>query len=294
MRHRIDRNGTAGTRDAAEAPDPRYLFAVDGEHTTSLFPLVGDLLAATGGSIVLAGPVAVPEQTPLDTPGLADEAERLVAKYGLRASEEWPDHPVEQVVKVGHNRAAIIESLIDQYDPSVLITEDQPRSGIRSRLGFDDVDSATTCDTIVATTVQPTDGIERVLIPIARGPHSGMAIDTGVAIASRHDAAVELLHVSDRDDESQRLGKELLGLGMDRVGDYPHVEHTLSTGVPVVDGIKDASRGVDLTVLGAPREGRLRQYLLGTIPDEVADESQSTTLVTHRGGVSDSWLQRWI
>lgn len=130
---------------------------------------------------------------------------------------------------------------------------------------------------------------ESILVPIAQGPHSGLAIDTGLAIARHHDAPLELLHVAN-DGDGSATGQEVLDAGMERVAGYSRAEQTLLEAADVPTAIVEYAAPFDLTILGAPREGLLHQFILGTVPGDVSTDTDGTVLVTHHGDSQDSWL----
>lgn len=285
------------TRSSEETP-PRYLFAVDGDHPRQLLPLVCDLVADAGGELIIAYPVVLPEQTSLEAPGPKLEAERLVSKLTLEAKQRYDfTNSVGQIVVPGRDRGSIIHSIVERYDVATLVTEDTPDAGIRSLLGFDSVsETAATegCDTIIASRIELLPTIESILVPIAQGPHSGLAIDTGLRLARQHDASLELLHVATSDGDGSATGQEVLDAGMDRVAGYPCAEQTLLEAADVPASIIEYAEPFDLTILGAPREGLLHQFILGTVPDEVSTDTDGTVLIAHHGHSQESWLSQIV
>lgn len=284
--------------DGSEHPQPRYLFAVDTDHADDILPLVCDLITDADADLYIGSPVTLPEQTPLEMPDPRQQGQRRAAEFVFEAKQQCSDAPsIEQVVKTGHERASILQGFVDTYDISTLITEDRPQSGIRSILGLEAVDETAVdgCDTIIVTRIEQLGMIDSVVVPVARGPHSGLAIDIGLAIARQNDATLNLLHVYDTTDEGGRTeGDEVLDTSMERVGDYPDADRTLREASDVPDEIIEYTQPYDITVLGAPREGRLRQFILGTIPDDVSAQVDGTVLTAHRGGADESWLDTWI
>uniref|UniRef100_UPI003898D7EE universal stress protein n=1 Tax=Halarchaeum nitratireducens TaxID=489913 RepID=UPI003898D7EE len=54
----------------------------------------------------------------------------------------------------------------------------------------------------------------------------------------------------------------------------------------------DATADADLTVLGATRESAVEQFLFGSIPESVAQRSESPVIVTKRPEGIRGWLRR--
>lgn len=296
---------SSGEQPSGFAPDREtgasgqsLLFAVDGEYPEAILPLVCDLVVDAGVELVIAAPVTLPEQTPLTSAGPKAEGKHQVAKLVSAAKRRFRDGPsIVPAVMIGRDRARILQGLVDCHGISAVVTEDRPRSRLGSILGLRGVDEVALddCDTIIVTHVTHFEAIDSVLVPIARGPHSGMAIDTGLALARQNQAALELLHVyQDAAGDGRSRGEEVLKAGMERVGSFEPVEPTLEEAAEVAEAIIEYSRSFDVTVLGAPRNGRLRQFAFGTIPGSVRRGTDCITLIAHRGGVDESWFDRWI
>lgn len=285
--------------DTSGSMQPRFLFTVDGHQPAKVLPLVCDIVVDANAELIIGSPVTLPEQTPLRAPEPRREGERLAAQFILKAKQQCDRRsPIDQVVMSGHGRDSIVRTMIDNYDVSLFITEDQPRSGIRSILGFEAIDEAAvpaSCDTVMVTRIGSMEAIDSILIPVARGPHSGFAIETGLALARRNEATLELLHVYSRnDDDGLSNGKQVLGTAADRLKGYEPAEQTLLESEAIPEAIIDHSHPFDITVFGAPREGKLRQFILGTIPEAVTKKTDGTVLIAHRGGADESWLDKWI
>lgn len=277
---------------------PRYLFTIDGDHPDRVLPLVCDLVRDAAAELIICSPVNLPEQTPLEAPEPNMEGRRAAAQFALKAQEQCEGISVHQDATAGHGRDGILRDVVDRYNVSTLISEDQPRSGIRSFLGFATTEEAALpdeCDTIIVPRVAGSDDIDSILVPVAGGPHSGYAVEAGLAVARQNDAAIELLHVSSEGDEEGRLeGEEILRNAMTRLEEYNAADDTLHEAEEVPESILEYSQPFDVSVFGAPREGMLRQFMLGSVPESVAAETDGTVLIAHRGGASESWLDRLI
>lgn len=274
---------------------PRYLFTVDGEHPEKVLPLVCALVADAEADLVIGAPVDIPDQTSLEAPEPRREGEELAARYGLEAKQQCgEDTHVRETVTVGHGRDTIVETMIDRYDVSTFITQDRPRGGIRSLLGLETIDEASvpaTCDTIIVNRIEELESTDSILVPISRGPHSELAIETGLALARQNDASIELLHVYQAGDADEpQKGEELLEKGTEVLDGYEPAEQTLLEADDIPETIIEHAEPFDITIFGAPREGRLRQFMLGTIPEEVSQEATGTVLIAHKGGATESWL----
>lgn len=277
----------------------RVLYTVDGDHAATSLPLVCDLRADADAELVIGSPVVLSDQTSLEAAGSRGEGRRLAAKYVLKAKEECANgSDIHQITTAGDSRATILERMVEAHKISTLVTEDYPNSTTHSLLGVGGSDDAAlpeTCDTIILSRVQPPRAVDSVLVPVDRGPHSGLATETGLALARQNDAALELLHVYSPDNDDGRAeGEEVLAAASDRTNGYEPIEGTLLEASGIPEAIIDHAKSFDVTVFGAPREKLLRRFVAEPIPDEVGAETDGTVLVAHRGEEDTSWVSRWI
>lgn len=283
--------------DSPSDPKPRFLFTVDGDQPTSVLSLVYNLVADACGELIIGSPINLPEQTSKETLLSRRKGERLASEFAWKAKQRCDDDfPIQQVVSTGHGRDAVIRNMVDRYHVSTVIIESLPGSCNRGPLGLGAINGEMvpeSCDTIIVSRVEKNDGIDSILIPIARGPHSGVAIETGLALARQTGAKLEILHVYGGDDGLSN-GEQLLEIASDRLNGYETVEKTLLESDDIPDAIIEYADSFDVTVLGAPREGKLRQFILGTIPEAVSEHTNGSVLIAHRGGDEKSWLDRWV
>lgn len=284
-------------REDDELP-PKYLFPVDGDHPEKVLPLVCDLIAEADGELLIGSPVVVPDHPSLEDPDPRRDGERLAAKYVLEAKQHCESNPpISHAIVSGHSRDAIVRTMVETYDVSTFITQDRPRSGIRSLLGLQTVDEAAIpgrCDSIIVTRIEWMDDVGSILVPIASGPHSELAIETGLALARQNDASLELLHSYTTGDAEERAeGEKVLSRGAEIIDGYEPAEQTLLETDGIHESIIEYADPFDITVFGAPREGLLQQFMLGTIPGEVSESATGTVLIVHRGGVDESWLDKF-
>lgn len=141
----------------------------------------------------------------------------------------------------------------------------------------------TGCDTVVVKEQTPLTGIDSVLVAVAGGPHSAAAVDVGGAIAATNDAGVELFHVLDADDEDRAAGEALLDAGASQLPESVPVETRLSTAEDTADGVVAEANDYDLTVVGAPSHGRLRQFVFGSTTTEIRDRAENTVVMVRNG-----------
>lgn len=285
--------------DSTEKIPLRYLFTVDGEESQETLQIACDLATAAGAELFLGAPIAVPEQTPLGADELQVKGKRLVAKHAKNAKSQCGNElpEVNEVTRVGHRRSEIVTGMVNSLGITTLIEETVPESGLRTIFddAFDEQGVDETCDVITVTQITHLESVDSILVPIAAGPHSGFAIDIAVSLARQNDATVELLHFEEKSAPmDERMGKQVLAKGLNRTGEFEPVTQTLLEADSVAERIVDYSANFDVTVMGAPREGLLKQFVNGTIPSVVSTKAEGTVLTAHRAGLKSSWLDYWI
>lgn len=119
-----------------------------------------------------------------------------------------------------------------------------------------------------------------ILVPIANGPHSGLATDVASALVHQWGAYVDILHVVDPDaDESARKAAERrVETGANRIGQDDRTSTWLLEAVDPAAEIIEQSRYYGLTIIGAPQSSRLHRFVYGSVSDSVTKEADSAVL----------------
>jgi len=252
----------------------------------------------TAGELLLVKRVAVPEQTPLELPDASlDEHRRQLSA----ALEDLPatDRPTRGVVRVGHRRAHIIASAVDEHDGSTTIIESpEPTTGARRSLRpplVEAVGTSADCDVVAGSAASDYEEVASILVPTAGGPHSACAIRVAQTLATYHHARIDLLHVVPVDAIDDRVaeGEQSLSTGLDHIHSRENVDTRVYESDDVAGAIIEQSADYDVTVLGAPQKGRLRQFVSGATTADVERDAE-TTLTVCKNRTDESCLQRWL
>lgn len=124
--------------------------------------------------------------------------------------------------------------------------------------------------------------LESVLVPIAGGPNSGAAVDVALALARDRNASVRLMTVVSSGDGAARMRAEArLYNHADDLDTVPF-DIRVRTGEDVVAGIANSARGCDLTVIGGSERSLFHRLLTGTVPEQLAERSETSLLVVER------------
>jgi nucleotide-binding universal stress UspA family protein len=147
----------------------------------------------------------------------------------------------------------------------------------------------TGCDTVVVNDRAPLGSIASILVPVAGGPHSGAAVNVAGTLAEANGAWIELVHVLEDDDpEADRERAEtMLESGQSQLPTGVDVDTRVIEAEDAVDAIVEESLCHDLTVIGAPRKGRLRRLIFGSTATELRDEARNTVVMARKGSDPD-------
>ena len=268
------------------------------ENASFLVNYAGTIARARKAEILLISMVTVPEQTPLS------EADQFVSEKQKtidQAINEAPSGvPVHSTIRYGHDIARGIISAVKEHRSNLLV---MGWSGKLKEGGFqlgdivDPVIEGSPCDSMVIKPgVKPSRSPpSSILCPITGGPHSGYVLEVANMIAKGEDADVTILHVR-REDESYEdaqwdMHSNLTSSDLD---ENTRVKVIEAGDQSISDRIIEESKGYDLVMIGATREGLFDQLLFGTVPERVAAGCDSTVIMSKKYLGLRSWIQRWL
>jgi len=209
----------------------------------------------------------------------------------LTVTEEF-EVPVVQR-REDHSRN-VLQTFVDSHDiTSVLL--DNAEDSFFSRTGPDQAEGLD-CHTVVGTGMDAFEPPASILVPVASGPHSGLATRIAEAVASAYDCWIELFHVlpEDAPEERESDAGALLDTYSGRIDDSVEVDTHVVRQSETADAIVEHSEYHDLTILGAPEKGKLRRFLFGSTTDDVMNSSETKPILTaHRKG-TETLLSRWV
>jgi len=183
-----------------------------------------------------------------------------------------------------------LDPVISQHNPSTLVVERNTGGRLFGELFSDRAERlSTTTDVLTVDGRGDTDRIASVLVPIAGGDHSQLAVETGLAVARANDAAVDLFHVIEDDSDAARdRGQTLLDSTVSTISDTEadRVDTWLYEAPDAPAAITEQSNYYDLTVMGAPTDGPLERFVFGSTSKEVQREADSPVIVAHAKNVA--------
>jgi len=180
---------------------------------------------------------------------------------------------------------ATLDPVVDQHEPSALVCKRRTEQHLIDELFSDRAERLSRkTDVVTVDNRGETDRIASILVPIAGGDHSQLAVETAVALAAANDAAVDLFHVIEADtDEAKQTGQQLLAEASATVdpAESDRVDTWLYETPGAAAAITEQSNYYDLTVMGAPTDSPLKRFVFGSTSKQVQREADSPVIVVH-------------
>jgi len=132
--------------------------------------------------------------------------------------------------------------------------------------------------------------IDSILLPWGGGLHAWLGLELAVRIARTQNADLKILRLvkpgTDMEDEKTSLLKTINPLIHDFDRAYVHVRESEDITNGIMNDFEEQDH--DLIIIGASHEWSIRNVLVGTIPDIVADRAPCSVLMVRRY-VSEDW-----
>lgn len=237
-----------------------------------------------GADLYLVNTSSVPEQTSLPSPG--ERLEREVSGEVQSISlDDDSGLNIAGGLHVGHSLESLVTNAASEHDVELIVL-DTTMFSEESRLRRSKVRRIArraTCDVVVMSGPGSLENMRTILVPIADGPHSGLAVEVAVALESAREVWIDVLHVvppsASRADTE--LADGLLRDGLERFGSE-RVDDWLLEAEDVSETIIEESTHYDLTVMGTPERNRLKRFLFGSTTDSVVSGSTVPVIVAWR------------
>ena len=176
-----------------------------------------------------------------------------------------------------------IEPVVDRRNPSALVVERESRPSLLSGLrGNTPERLADRTDVLTVDDRGDVETVASILVPIAGGRHSQLAVEAARAIAAANDAAIDLFHVVETGGTASReRGEQILATAATALGEFDNVDTWLYEADSAADAIIEQSTYYDLTVMGAPTVGPLERFVFGSTSTDVQQDADSPVVVAH-------------
>ena len=192
--------------------------------------------------------------------------------------------PEEHPAGGGRSPASVVAAETDAVGADVVALQ-RPASetagvGIR-RATTERIVANSPADVVMANGCGDIESLASILVPIAGGPHTDLAVRVARALARHADAWVELFHVVPEGagtDARSRAEDCLSAASADLAGFDQHDTWLYEADDPA-RAIAEQSAYYDAVVMGAPTKGRFRRLVFGSTVDAV-DERVEVPIVT--------------
>ena len=136
------------------------------------------------------------------------------------------------------------------------------------------------CDIVTVNGQRSYDDARSILLAVTGGPHSGPAADVTRGIAADTDAWVDILHVvpPHATDRRRERATECVETIYDRIGRPERTTTWVLEARSPADALVEQSEYYGLTVLGAPTQGRLREFIAGSTSRTVRHGAESAVV----------------
>jgi amino acid transporter/nucleotide-binding universal stress UspA family protein len=128
--------------------------------------------------------------------------------------------------------------------------------------------------------------IHSILIPWGGGIHARLGMELAVRVGRASGARLTILRLVREGVDPEREESSLTRSVEPLLGDYDGLEIVVRSSQDISSGmmdyIEERKDDLDLVIIGASRESRIRQVLFGSIPDLVADRAPCSVLMVHR------------
>jgi nucleotide-binding universal stress UspA family protein len=275
-------------RDGTEVSRPSLL--ADGSHVPAGRPVVYPVFEAwSRRRLDLALDLAAGARTDLYV--LDAATDRTAAQVQASADEHRAEQSRQQDIDVygvapESDPVTAVTDVVERYDAGLLVLgEETPRSLTAVVRG--DVTRRVPCDAVVVNKLRQTPTVASILVPVARGPHSGVSVRVAGALARATGAWVELLHVSADPDAEAAVtrAQDLFTDGRSQVPPAVDVDTWHLEADDVLAALSEQSRHYDVTVVGSPQKGRIQQFLFGSTAGDISSRAENTVLTARQGDV---------
>ncbi len=275
---------------------PLILLPLANPETERSLLMVGTALAkARRARLHLVHVVSVPMQTPLEAGRmefeqmrrqqgtLLDVASRRAAEQGIRARAK---------ALIAHNVPSAILSVADMEHPDLILMgwQGEVRDPRTYRTNVAGVLKVADCNVLVLKD-NGLNEVRSILVPLGSGQHSRLGLRVAHELAGEWGATITAMTVqvghgysaakSDFDRESlkffQGLAEEFVRDALREAGVAAEVHTVIDTDT--AQAIINAAANYDLIIIGASNDWTLRQWLLGSLPDKVANHASASVLM---------------
>ncbi len=234
-----------------------------------------------GTSVIALHVMKVPAQLPRsEGRRFLDRAEPLF-EAAIEVGEELgtPVYGALWVSSDVHN--GLLEAMAEKR-PSLAVLGWRGYTRARARLfgtTLDRILLASPVDTVLLRWRNKETKFRRVLVGVTASPHARLAIEVGKALEGELDSECRYLHVIKRGTQMDEATAEAF---LSEKAEEPALDLEVLQARTTAAGVIEASQEADLLILGAAREGILKQLVFGEKTRTMARRARSAVLLVKR------------
>ena len=256
------------------------------ENMENLIRMAAAIAKERNGELLLLRVVTVPEQLPPNSyeEAVIDREELLLKRARTIANQQGITS--HSLIRVGNNVArAILETSSERSCDLIILGWKGYSTSKEKILGSitDAIVTYATADIMLVKQVGDAP-IKRILLPTAGGEHAKCAEEYAATLASSLDGALTIASVVPEEGSPERLAasKQSLEEAIHRIEDFSNLEQLdkkLITNNEVSEGIIETAKNYDAVMVGAAGKSIYPQILFGSIPEEIARNTETTVIM---------------
>ena len=260
------------------------LLTTDAPVVTDQITVATTLARTTGATLQVLNPLSVARQPTV-------EFRREVTREDEGELLTWAlDQTSELAARIGGVAAGrrLVKRVLgaaSTHDADTLVVPGESPGGLLGADATERIATGADCDVVVVNGQSGYEDVASVLLPVAGGPHSGLAADVAQRVAEDCDAWIDVLHVVDPEATDRR--RERAEAYVDAAYRRIARPETTSTWVLEADdpaaAIVEQSNYYGLTVVGAPTRSRLSRFVYGSTTQSIRSNANSVVLSTRNG-----------
>ncbi|MFQ5418928.1 MAG: amino acid permease [Anaerolineae bacterium] len=273
--------------EALVSVDYSVLVPVADEEQAMELGRLGSVLAQEhNGGVLALHVIKVPPPLSLSDGRMFLEEGRPPLQQVIKQAKKM-DVPVHTMIRLGRQVADAVLKTVAENTSDMILFGWPGHSGTRDQLFgsvIDRIISNPPADIAVLRS-RPYESLRRIVVPVAGGPNSRLAVTTAVALARNTDeeTVVVLVHValtgSDQTAVEARA-HNAFRRATDGI-DYSFEEKIITADNPV-EGILKAAQDSDMVVIGATRERLFINLLAGNVSQQVAEQADVPVMIVKR------------
>lgn len=254
-------------------------------NVNTLVDLAAAVASRREGHVIAVRIVVVPEQLPPSQEESYIEREREILAVARRRAHEH-GVPATSLVRIGHNAArAILETSRERKCDLIVLGWKGHSSTARRILGEVTDQVVTHARTDIMLVKLTGDGLpKRLLLPTAGGGHARRAETYAADIAAAGSGQIALCSVVPMEAQDELIQSENARLNqarerMTELTGFESIETIIIRNRSVCDGIIAESKHHDGIVVGASAQSFSQKILFGSIPEDIARQSDKPVVV---------------